>query len=73
MRSVRDEVAAALDKALTMSRTERITRYNDMMAVLRKQDISHWRETFLHDLNALPARGDDHGTANKVATFQKLA
>lgn len=69
----RDEVAAALDKALTMSRTERITRYNDMMAVLRKQDISHWRETFLHDLNALPARGDDHGSENKVATFQKLA
>mgnify|MGYP004708501475 CR=1 FL=1 len=69
----RDEVAAALDRALTMPRTERISRYNDMMAVLRKQDISHWRECFLQDLNALPVRSDDHGTAHKVATFPKLA
>jgi hypothetical protein len=34
------EVAAALDKAITMPRTERISRYNDMMAVLRKNDIT---------------------------------
>ena len=35
----RDEVAAALDKALTMSRTERISRYNDMMEILRKTTL----------------------------------
>ena len=69
----RDEVAAALNKALTMPRTERISRYNDMMAVLRKHDITHWRESFLKDLWAIPPRSEDHSTVNKVATFPKLA
>ncbi|WP_067701040.1 MULTISPECIES: alpha,alpha-trehalose-phosphate synthase [unclassified Erwinia] len=52
----RDEVAAALNQALTMPLEERITRYNDMMAVLRKNDITHWRKTYLKDLQAVPAR-----------------
>ncbi|GLR11053.1 alpha,alpha-trehalose-phosphate synthase [Mixta theicola] len=69
----RDEVAAALDKALTMSRTERISRYNDMMTVLRKNDISHWRESFLQDLRAITPRSEDGKADNKVATFQRLA
>jgi trehalose 6-phosphate synthase len=56
-----------------MPRTERISRYNDMMTVLRQHDISHWRESFLRDLNSLPQRGADHSTAHKVATFPKLA
>ena len=49
----RDEVAAALDQALTMSRTERISRYNDMMAVLRRNDITRWRTDYLQDLRAV--------------------
>ncbi|MCW1832020.1 alpha,alpha-trehalose-phosphate synthase [Pantoea ananatis] len=69
----RDEVAAALDKAITMPRTERISRYNDMMAVLRKNDITAWRESFLRDLEKIAPRSADHGMANKVATFPKLA
>ncbi|MDR7342807.1 trehalose 6-phosphate synthase [Pantoea alhagi] len=69
----RDEVAAALDKALTMSRTERISRYNDMMTILRKNDISHWRESFLQDLRAITPRSEEGDTDNKVATFQRLA
>jgi len=69
----RDEVAAALDKALTMSRTERISRYNDMMAVLRENDISHWRESYLKDLQALAPRTEDHEMNHKVATFPRLA
>ncbi|ARJ43364.1 alpha,alpha-trehalose-phosphate synthase [Pantoea alhagi] len=69
----RDEVAAALDKALTMSRTERISRYNDMMTILRKNDISAWRENFLQDLRAITPRSEDGKTDNKVATFQRLA
>lgn len=53
----RDDVAAALHQALTMSRTERISRYNDMMAVLRQNDIAHWRKSYLQDLRALtPSR-----------------
>ena len=69
----RDEVAAALDKALTMSRNERISRYNDMMTVLRKNDIAHWRESFLNDLRAITPRTEEAVTENKVATFSRLA
>ena len=52
----RDEVAAALDQALTMPREERVSRYNEMMAVLRSHDIVHWRESFLQDLQAIAPR-----------------
>ncbi|RWR03878.1 trehalose-6-phosphate synthase [[Pantoea] beijingensis] len=69
----RDEVAAALDQALTMPRTERISRYNDMMAVLRKNDITHWRESFLKDLYAINPRQEEDAVSHKVATFPKLA
>ena len=69
----RDEVAAALNQALTMSRTERISRYNDMMAVLRKNDIAHWRESYLQDLQALPQQGRADEKKSNVASFPKLA
>ncbi|NIF21706.1 alpha,alpha-trehalose-phosphate synthase [Candidatus Pantoea multigeneris] len=69
----RDEVAAALDQALTMPRTERISRYNDMMAVLRKNDITFWRESFLRDLNAITLRDSARSTTGNVTTFPKLA
>jgi len=69
----RDEVAAALNQALTMSRTERISRYNDMMNVLRQNDIAHWRESYLKDLQALPIQGRAIEKENNVAAFPKLA
>lgn len=69
----RDEVAAALNTALTMPRTERISRYNDMMAVLRKNDISAWRESFLKDLRAIDARNDETQDDNKVTSLPRLA
>ncbi|MTD25607.1 alpha,alpha-trehalose-phosphate synthase [Erwinia sorbitola] len=69
----RDEVAAALNQALTMPRTERISRYNDMMAVLRKNDIAHWRESYLQDLQALPQQGRADEKKSNVASFPKLA
>jgi len=69
----RDEVAAALDKALTMSRTERISRYNDMMAVLRKNDIAHWRKTYLKDLQALTPRSEQESEEKKVVRFTRPA
>jgi trehalose 6-phosphate synthase len=53
----RDDVAAALDKALTMPLAERQARYNDMMAVLTKNDIANWGETYLRDLNNLTPHG----------------
>ncbi|MCW1877309.1 MULTISPECIES: alpha,alpha-trehalose-phosphate synthase [Erwiniaceae] len=69
----RDEVAAALDRALTMSRTERISRYNDMMAVLRQNDIAHWRKTYLQDLQALKPRSEQENEEKKVVSFTRLA
>jgi len=56
----RDDVAAALDKALTMPLEERIERYNDMMDVLRKNDIANWGDTYLKDLNAISAHSIGH-------------
>ncbi|MBK0000340.1 alpha,alpha-trehalose-phosphate synthase [Erwinia sp. S38] len=69
----RDEVAAALDRALTMSRTERISRYNDMMAVLRQNDIAHWRQSYLQDLQALKPRSKQENEEKKVVSFTRLA
>jgi len=65
----RDEVAAALNQALTMPLDERISRYNDMMDVLRKNDITHWRKSYLKDLQALPVRSQAQGGADKAATL----
>ena len=56
----RDDVAAALDKALTMPLEERIERYNDMMNVLHKNDIANWGDTYLKDLNANSTHSIDH-------------
>ncbi|MCC3702545.1 alpha,alpha-trehalose-phosphate synthase [Rouxiella badensis] len=64
----RDEVAAALDQALTMGREERISRYNEMMKILRENDIAHWGETYLKDLRALPERGSEKSSTAKAAT-----
>jgi len=56
----RDDVAAALDKALTMPLEERIERYNDMMNVLHKNNIANWGDTYLKDLNAISTHSIDH-------------
>ena len=45
-----EEVTDALIQALTMSLTERRKRWNAMMKVLRKNDITHWRTSFLQSL-----------------------
>jgi trehalose 6-phosphate synthase len=44
-----------------------------MMAVLRRNDISNWRKTYLKDLQAVKLRTPEQGEANKVATFPRLA
>ncbi|XOD70290.1 MAG: alpha,alpha-trehalose-phosphate synthase [Sodalis sp. (in: enterobacteria)] len=49
----RDGVAAALDKALSMPLEERKNRYKSMISVLNKNNISHWRKSFLTDLKNL--------------------
>jgi trehalose 6-phosphate synthase len=51
-----EEVADALQQALRMSRRERRQRWSAMMEVLRDNDITHWRTTFLDAL-----RGEQAG------------
>jgi trehalose 6-phosphate synthase len=58
----RDEVAAALNQALNMPLAERLSRYNDMMDVLHKNDIAHWGEHYLKDLEAITPRSSKQKT-----------
>jgi trehalose 6-phosphate synthase len=46
-----EEVADALERALTMPWAERRARYLAMMAVLQKNDITLWRSSFLRALH----------------------
>lgn len=69
----RDEVAAALDRALTMPLAERISRHAEMLEVIVKNDINHWQEQFICDLKAITPRSAESLQARKVATFPKLA
>lgn len=48
-----DDVATALDRALTMPLAERITRHADMMAVIKQNDIHHWQARFIDDLRQI--------------------
>ncbi|RQR31281.1 MULTISPECIES: alpha,alpha-trehalose-phosphate synthase (UDP-forming) [unclassified Burkholderia] len=45
-----DGMADALSQALTMPLAERRTRYADMIAQLRENNVSVWRDNFLRDL-----------------------
>jgi len=45
-----EEVADALERALSMPLAERRERWNGMMAVLQKNDITAWRVSFLRAL-----------------------
>jgi trehalose 6-phosphate synthase len=47
-----DEIAAALEQALSMPLAERRERHAEMMAVLRRNSLSAWRDRFLGDLAA---------------------
>ena len=69
----RDEVAAALDRALTMSLAERISRHAEMLDVIVKNDINHWQETFIRDLKRTTPRSVESNLQKKIATFPKLA
>lgn len=68
----RDEVAVALDRALTMPLDERISRHAEMLAVIVKNDINHWQEQFICDLKTIPPRRAETLQPRKVATFPKL-
>ncbi len=69
----RDDVAAALDRALKMPLAERIARHSEMLEIVRKNDINHWQEAFIKDLKQVTPRSPERELQNKVATFPKLA
>lgn len=45
-----EEMALAIDAALAMPRAERQRRHRDLMAVLRRNDVAHWRRRCLAEL-----------------------
>jgi trehalose 6-phosphate synthase len=47
-----DEIVQALEKALRMSRSERLKRWRKMMAVLEKHDLTAWRRNFVDALSS---------------------
>lgn len=69
----RDDVANALNRALTMPLTERISRHAEMMKIIKENDIDRWQARFIEDLNQITARSVESNLQKKVATFPKLA
>ena len=67
----RDEVAAALDRALSMPLAERIARHSAMLDVIRENDIHNWQARFVDDLQHISPRSEEP-SAGKIATFPKL-
>lgn len=48
-----EEVALAMQRALTMPLDERIERHQALIRRVREHDVEHWRETFLSALRAV--------------------
>ncbi len=69
----RDEVAAALDRALSMPLAERIARHSAMLDVIRENDIHNWQARFVDDLQHISPRSEESRLRGKIATFPKLA
>ncbi len=55
----RDEVAAALDRALSMPLAERIARHSAMLDVIRENDIHNWQARFVEDLQHISPRSEE--------------
>ena len=69
----RDDVAAAMDRALTMPLAERISRHAEMLEIITKNDIDAWQKRFISDLKRIAPRSAESKLQDKVATFPKLA
>jgi trehalose 6-phosphate synthase len=50
-----DQLAAAMHRALRMPLEERRARWSGMMDIVRRHDITHWRESFMEVLAAAPS------------------
>ena len=47
-----DELADAIERALAMSREERVERWKSMFAGVRDEDVIWWRDKFIEALRA---------------------
>jgi len=56
-----DDMATAMQRAITMRIDERRERYDALIRRVRKNDVSAWRQTFLSDLMRTPATPPDSG------------
>jgi trehalose 6-phosphate synthase len=48
-----EDLAEALDRALSMSRGERVRRWETLMHGVSTQDVTAWRDAFVHDLQSV--------------------
>ncbi|WJV53688.1 alpha,alpha-trehalose-phosphate synthase [Pectobacteriaceae bacterium CE90] len=69
----KNEVADALNRALTMSLAERISRHSEMMSVLEQNDIQHWRTSFIADLQATAIDHKQYGMNSELITLPRHA
>lgn len=69
----RDDMAAALDRAITMPLAERISRHAEMLEAIRENDIERWQARFIDDLKHITPRSEESQLRSKVATFPRLA
>lgn len=69
----RDEVAGALNQALTMPLTERISRHAEMLETIVKNDIDNWQATFICDLKTVTPRRSQCQLPDNISSCSKLA
>ena len=69
----RDEVAGALNQALTMSLAERISRHAEMLETIIKNDIDNWQARFICDLRKVTSRQSKRQLSDSVPSCSKLA
>lgn len=69
----RDDMAAAMHRAITMPLAERISRHAEMLEAIRENDIERWQARFIDDLKRITPRSEESQLQNKVATFPRLA
>lgn len=61
------QMAEALERALSMPLAERQARHADMMAPMRENNLSVWRDTFLGDLRNIATASSVTANAVKLA------
>ena len=61
-------MAEALERALSMPLAERQARHRDMMAPLRENNLSVWRDNFMRDLQAAGVLAEGGGATPRRAS-----